>query len=78
MSGLEMPNCRMGTLDALYWITKGGVIPGGRSLSTDCEVAVISATAASTLEPGCKKILMMLIPVIVCDSMCWMPPTAEL
>jgi len=25
-----MPSIRMGTLEALYWMMKGGVAPGGR------------------------------------------------
>ena len=25
----ESPNCSTGTLEALYWMMKGGVVPGG-------------------------------------------------
>ncbi len=65
-----MPNCRIGTLDALYRRISGGVMPVGKECSTDPDMAASCATAASTLACGWKKTLMMPRPCRDSDSMC--------
>ena len=40
----------------------GGLIPGGSCRSSVCEIAVICATAASTLTPGWKNTLTTATP----------------
>src|SRR5208283_1511920 len=65
----------MGTLEALYWMTSGGVVPGGMLLICVCAIAVTCATAVAMLTFGWKKILMIAMPFNDCDSMCSMPLT---
>src|SRR5579864_3018196 len=72
---LEILNCRMGTLEALYRRIAGGKMPAGSECSTDCELAASCATAASILAFGWKKTLMMESPGKDCDSMCSMSLT---
>src|SRR5579864_2103538 len=72
---LEILNCRMGTLEALYRRIAGGKIPAGSECSTDCELAANCATAASILAFGWKNILITAMPGSDCDSMCSMSLT---
>ena len=48
----ESPSCNTGTLDALYWMTKGGVVPCGYSRNDACAIAVIWATACEMFTRG--------------------------
>ena len=48
----------MGTLEALYWMMKGGVVPGGKLRNCTWLMAVTWATALPMLTCGWKKILM--------------------
>ncbi len=59
----------MGTLEALYWMMKGGVDPGGRARNCTWLIAVTWAIAWPIFTLGWKKILMMLVPTNDCDSM---------
>ena len=47
--------CRIGTVEALYWMISGGVMPGGICFRTVCEIAVICATAESDASPRLEK-----------------------
>ena len=49
---LESASCSTGTLEAWKLRTNGGVMPGGRYLSTVCEAAVVCASAALMLTLG--------------------------
>ncbi len=51
-----------GTEEASKRMIMGGEISGGSALTTVCEIAVISASAPARSTPGCRKILMMLLP----------------
>ena len=53
--GLLTPSWRIGTLDALYWIMSGGVIPGGSCLRIVWELAVNCATRAADVRAGLEK-----------------------
>src|SRR5436853_6405694 len=48
--GLLIPNCRIETVDALYWMISGGVVPGGSCLKMVCETA-------DNLDPPCEGLL---------------------
>ena len=50
----------------------GGWVPGGIWRMEVCETAVICAIGDVHFAPGWKKILVMLVPLTVCDSMCSM------
>ena len=52
-----------------------GAVPGGIWRVVVCATAVNSAIASSTRAPGWKKILVMLRPFMVWDSMCSMSLT---
>ncbi len=65
----------MGTLEALYWMMKGGVVPGGKLRNCTWLMAVTWATAWPMLTCGWKKILMRPMPFSDCDSMCSMSLT---
>ena len=52
MVALLMLSCSTGTLDALYLITLGGKIPGGRTRRMVWEMAVTWAIASSTFTFG--------------------------
>ena len=43
----------MGTLEALYAMTSGGVAPGGNCLRIGSETAATCATAPAIEVPGC-------------------------
>ncbi len=60
----------MGTLEALNTTIKGGVAPGGIWRTAEAPWAVIWATAISIFTFGWKKILVMLLPLKVWDSLC--------
>src|SRR5437588_10307814 len=49
---LLIPNCRIETVDALYWMINGGVVPGGSCLKIVCETAVNCATAVEGFTVG--------------------------
>src|SRR6267154_3250275 len=49
---LLIPNCRMETVDALYWMISGGVVPGGSCLKMVWETAVNWATAVEGFTVG--------------------------
>src|SRR5271168_796504 len=66
----DKPSCKMGTLEALYWMTRGGVVPCGYCRSAVCEIAVTCATACEILTDGRKKIFTTETPFNVCDSEC--------
>ena len=51
--GLDKPSWRMGTLEALYAMTSGGIAPGGNCLRIGCETAATWETAPSSEVPGC-------------------------
>ncbi len=53
----------------------GGCVPGGSPRSRVCDMAVICAFAVWRLAVGCKYTLMMVVPLMVVDSMCWMLST---
>ncbi len=53
----------IGTLEALYWMINGGVIPGGRGRRTVWLIDVIWATAEGMLAFGWKKTLITLSPL---------------
>jgi len=76
--GLLKQYCRIGTVEALYWMISGGVWPGGICRNTVWAMAVICATAAGTDAPGCKKTLMMPMPLYEVDSMCSISLTVTL
>ena len=65
----------MGTLEALYRMTSGGVAPGGSCLSSVCEIAVTCAVAASIFALGWKKIFTTPTPASDWLSMCSMSLT---
>ena len=48
------PSWRIGTLEASYLRMLGGKVPGGMGRSMVCEMAVICASASSTLAFGWK------------------------
>ena len=50
-----MPYCRIGTVEALYWMTSGGVVPGGSCFRMVCETAVICATRRVRGDAGLKE-----------------------
>ena len=52
---LEIASCRTGTLDALKSRTYGGVMPGGRNLSTVCEAAVTCASRGIDVDGRLKE-----------------------
>src|SRR6267378_6197506 len=54
---LLIPNCRMETVDALYWMISGGVAPGGSCLKMVWETAVNWATAVEGFVPCLNKTL---------------------
>src|SRR3569832_2550395 len=62
----------MGTLEALYWMISGGVVPGGSCRSCVWAMAVTCATALAMFTFGWMKILMTLMFVSDWDSMCSM------
>ena len=45
----------MGTVDALYWMISGGVVPAGSCLKMVCETAVNWATAVDGFVPWLKE-----------------------
>jgi hypothetical protein len=53
----------MGTVEALYWMIKGGCVPGGIVRNTVCAIEVICDTAAGTDALGCKNTLMTPMPL---------------
>ena len=53
-TGLLRLSCRMGTDEASYFITFGGIVPGGRMRSSVWQIAVTCATAMSILTLGWK------------------------
>ena len=65
----------MGTLEALYWMMNGGVVPGGKQRNCTWLMAVTWATALPMFTCGWKKILMIPMPLSDCDSMCSMSLT---
>src|ERR1700746_2639189 len=65
----------MGTVDALYVMISGGVVPWGNCFNWVCELAVICARALSMLAVGCRKTLTTAIPFRDCDSICPMSST---
>src|ERR1700743_1163604 len=71
----DSPSCSTGTLDALYWITRGGCVPWGYCRSDVCAMAVTWATACEMFTDGRKKILVTETPFNVCDSVCSMSLT---
>ena len=54
----ESPSCSTGTLEALYWMMNGGVVPGGSERNCTWLMAVTCATAWPMFTCGWKKILM--------------------
>ena len=48
-------NCNTGTLDALYAMISGGVVPAGNCRSCVWEIAVICAIPRSTLASGLQE-----------------------
>src|ERR1700677_2206826 len=74
--GPERPSWSTGTLEALYWMTDGGVVPGGRERNCTWLMAVTWATASPTFTLGWKKILMTPMPTSDWDSMWSMSLTA--
>ena len=50
-----IPNCRMETVDALYWMISGGVVPDGSCLKIVCETAVNCATAVEGFVQWLKE-----------------------
>src|SRR5438477_7691846 len=50
--GLLIPNWRMDTVDALYWMISGGVVPCGSCLKIVCDTAVNCATAVEGFTVG--------------------------
>ena len=72
----EMPNWRIGTLEALKLMISGGRVPGGSWRRTNCDAAVICAFAVSRLAPGCRKTLTTATPLYVVDSVCSMLSTS--
>ncbi len=73
--GLVSASCTMGTVDASYDSTNGGVVPGGAARSKACDTAVICATASSGFTPCWKKYFTTDMPPSDCDSVCSMPVT---
>ena len=73
--GLVSASWMIGTDDALYDTTSGGVDPGGVVFSTVCEMAVICATAISGLTVGWKKNFTTATPFSDWDSICSMSLT---
>jgi hypothetical protein len=61
---VELPtaSCRIGTLEALYRMMNGGVVPGGICRIAACEIAVTCAVAASIFAFFWKKTLMTPTP----------------
>src|SRR6267143_7146347 len=49
---LLIPNCRIETVDALYWMISGGVAPGGSCFKIVCDTAVNCATAVEGFTVG--------------------------
>src|SRR6266403_3962942 len=49
---LLIANCRIETVDALYWMMSGGVVPGGNCLKMVCDTAVNCATAVEGFTVG--------------------------
>ena len=72
---LDMPICTTGTLDAVYLMISGGIVPWGSERSTDCDTATTCASAVWMLTLGWKKILMIEMPPSDCDSTCSMSLT---
>ena len=60
----------MGTLEALYDRTNGGVVPGGAVCSCVCETAMICAIDRSWLAFGWKKYFTTASLFTDCDSVC--------
>ncbi len=60
---LLIPICRIGTLEALYWMISGGVVPGGMIRSRVWQMEVTCATPASTFAPSWKKTLITATPL---------------
>ena len=51
---LEKESCRIGTLEALYWITSGGCVPGGIERMEVWQMAATWAIAVSIFALGWK------------------------
>ena len=51
---LERDSWRMGTLEALYWMMRGGWVPGGIERIAVWAIAVTWAVAASIFALGWK------------------------
>src|SRR6267143_6036906 len=49
---LLIANCRIETVDALYWMISGGVAPGGSCFKMVCDTAVNCATAVEGFTVG--------------------------
>ena len=64
-----------GTLEAVYLMMSGGVVPGGSCRSCVCAIAATCAIAVSMFALGWKKTLMTAMPRSDCDSMCSMSLT---
>ena len=56
MVSLDSASCRIGTLEALYESTNGGVVPGGEVCSCVCETAVICAKDRSWFDVRLEEI----------------------
>ena len=54
---LLMPYCKIGTVEALYWMMSGGVVPGGSCFRMVCDTAVIWATARFRRDARLKEYL---------------------
>ena len=59
---LENDSCRIGTLEALYWITSGGWVPGGIERIAVWLMAVTCAIAVSIFAFGWKYIFTVAMP----------------
>ena len=68
---LDKANCKMGTLDALYESTKGGVVPGGEYDSCTWDTAVIYGRQDKYCSTSCwKKYLPTAVQLTYCVSVC--------
>src|SRR5579859_4376913 len=65
----------MGTVDALYVIISGGVVPCSNCFNCVCELAVICARALSILADGWRNTLTTAMPLRDCDSIWLMSST---
>src|ERR1700677_979624 len=70
MDSLDRANCNIGTLEALYDSTNGGVVPGGADCSCVWDTAMIWANDRSWLAFGWKKYLTTASLLTDCDSVC--------